>query len=472
MVDVTDAPVRGAVKAVFYRYSTVVHTWGSGDGSTTDTAPAPTGVFDVLIPDGVDKIHVEVTPEAPFWPATQDVVVDITSNPPTIDYDGEQGLNTDLVAVHSLGDDFNLELPFVILQLQDATDTVNQKAAQVNARTGDYAHVDDDQQPISFDTPTVRRTRIGTPIVNGSGTKFALLNRTSQEIGFKGSLYFVERQTVPKLIAVVHPGWPPPESLEDQVKTPIPFHFFYPPPAPWVDAYPYGAKYLDFAYRYLIAPYSKGAQGMLYQNNGDSPKTVFVLPVPSATGVWVGDTASQSGLWRLLQEVSYFLQRKKGASWPLQEVGSISLSCFSAGADHLAAVLASGKGVEPDFLEQQVKNVFVFDGVPGDNAASPMRALCRSLAAWFQNTNGRTDRNLRVYTEQARWFDELQTYLALPASEPAVGGAREADSDTCTLAVLPMAFWMKIDDLYADWRWVHFSFPALFMDHAVTNSTF
>jgi hypothetical protein len=470
-VDVTETPIAASVTAVFSKDTTVVQTWGSS--SSTVTSPAPTGVFEALIPDGVNRIHVEVTPPDPFWPATQDVTVDTTASPPTIAYVGGQGPNTDILAVHSRGTtDFNLELPFVVLQVRDATDTVNQRAAQLNARTGDYANVGTDLQPISFDVPTISKSRFGTPLINGSGSNFTLLNHSAQDIPFNGTLFFVERRTVPKLLAVVHPGWPPPESLEDAVKTPIPFHLFFPPVAPWVDTYPYGAKYLDFAYRYLLVNYDQIGHAMLYQNVADSQKVVFVLPVPSNSGTWVGDAATQKGLWLLLQELAYFLQRKKGASWPLQEVSSVSLSCFSAGATWLAAVLAGGKGSVPDFLTQKLKNVFVFDGVPDNNSESAMQALCKSLASWFQSTAGRTDRNLRVYTAQARWFDELQKYLKLPVSATAPGGAREVDSDACTLLVAPMTFWMKINGWYSDWRSVHFSFPALFMEHAVTNSTF
>ena len=470
-VDVTDTPVAATVTVVFSRDSTVLQTWGSAD--STVTIPAPTGVFDALIPDGANRVHVEVSPDAPFWPAMQGVAIDTTASPPTIDYVGGQGLNTDLVAVHSRGDsDYNLELPFVIGQVRDATDTMKQKAAEVNARTGDYRNVNPTQQPLSFETPTIPKSRFATPIVNASGTGTDLLNISEQDVEFKGKLYFVERQTVPKIVAVAHPGWDPPETLADAVKTPIPFHAFYSPPPKWFDTYPYGATYLDFVYRYLLQGYLQLGHAMLYQNNADSQKTVFVFPMSHNEGEWVGDTSTQQGLYRLLLELAYFLQRKQGSTWPLQEVGSVSVSCYSAGANKLAEVMAGRKAVVPDFLTKILKNVFVFDGVPNDGDTAATKALCRSLAQWFQNSEGRTDRNLRVYTQRAIWFDELQKYLQLPVSATAPGGAREVDTDTCTLVLMPMAFWMKIDRWYWDWRSVHFSFPALFMEHAVTNSTF
>jgi hypothetical protein len=224
----------------------------------------------------------------------------------------------------------------------------------------------------------------------------------------------------------------------------------------------------------LLKGYPEG-HGMLYQNNAASPKVVFLLPMPHAEATWAGEVAAQTGLCRLLEEVAYFLQRKQGSPWPLQPVGSVSLSCYSNGAKMLAAAMGGGSAV-PHFLTKTLKNVFVFDGIP-EGGEDGKRAFSKSLARWFQNPEGRGDRNLRFYTRHATGFYELKKELKLAVSTEAPGGAREVETDTCTLVLMPLPFWNKVDaqrfslDLDGYWR-VHFSFPALLMEHAVTNSTF
>jgi hypothetical protein len=439
MVDVLEQPVTSATVTF--------------DG-TTLKATSERGIQECPVAAGKTGGTVHVSAGG-FWDAEQKVAFNLGSSPPTVRFDGNQAINVRRVAAVSRGADFNLEVHFVLGQLRDTTQNVLNRAS-----AGGFS--------LAL-TPT-SVARFATPILNPGGAQFGLFHMQQQTVAPAGSLLFAERVTAPSLVAFVHPGWNNPKTDAQQV-VPIPFHMFLHPMPTWDDDYPFGPNYLFFVARYLLRarPIPSG-KAMAHQNLADTLKNVFVFPVGHAGGGWPGDLVSETAVWRLFHEASFWLQRMRGVSFPRQPVGRSALSCFSAGADWLASILLGGKHKE--FHERILRNVYVFDGVV--NSTTPA-TICAALAQWLRG--GASGRGLRVYTQDARWAAALFGLIKPPIVATGPGGAREGESGFCTILHTPTRFWDSVLSLDpgkdADNFWiVHQWIPALFMEHAVTNSSF
>jgi hypothetical protein len=451
MVDVLEAPITSAT--VTFEGTTLIRT-------------SEQGVQEYQIPDGTPGGVVRVS-AANFWDAEQNLSFTLASSPPTVQFNGPQAINARRLAVTSRGADFNLEVHFVLGQLRDAAPQVNTAATAAG---------------ISLALTPTAVPRFATPILNPGGTQLGLLNMHSETVSAQGPLLFAERVTAPKLLAVVHPGWNNPRT-DQQRRSPNPFHLFLHPMPRWDDPYPFGVTYVDFVARYLLRrgriPVGKA---MAYQNLADTPKNVFVFPVGHAGPGWPGDLVTQSAIWRLFHELNYWLQRMRGVSFPTQPVGRSALSCFSAGAGWLASILSGAR--HPEFYERVMRHICVLDGVV-DRELVP--GVCAALAKWYRG--GSQGRSLRVYTQSQAWTDTLLALLKAPIVARGPGGAREASTSSCTILHVPTSFWDNVLPFWQPpwpsgnwynyapgdpdnyWR-VHQWIPALFMEHAITNSAF
>ncbi len=437
-IDVTQTAIRVATVTVSFN-----------GGPPVALSQVADGIVEVTIPPRTTKVGVTATPAAPYWPASQDAIVDLSSSPPSIRFDGGQQFNTSLVRVVTRGADFNLELHFVIGQLVDATASTGAVAAGAG---------------ISYDTPVRQIRRFSTPLLNPSGTAERLLNASPANVTFRGSIFFAARQTTPKLVAFGHPGWNAPRDPH-QARLPIPFHVFYHPSIPWNDAYPNGPNYLGLVARYLCKTLADGGKAMLYQNNADTLKNVLVFPIGSQLD-WMGDAGNAAGVYRLLQEAAFYVQRMQGIALPMQPVGSITVSCFSAGVRPMASVVTGGG---PRGFQQALRNIFVFDGVfAGAAGDQETTTFCNVLGPWLRRGGARS---LRVYTQSGLWLDRLQPLIGSPIAVRGGAGSREIDGSTCTALHVPTAFWGSIAPGLGYWE-AHQLIPSLFMEHAVTNSSF
>ncbi len=121
---------------------------------------------------------------------------------------------------------------------------------------------------------------------------------------------------------------------------------------------------------------------MVHQNIADLPKVFFVFPVGSPTQQ-MGNLNTQSSLLRLLQEINYWIQRMRGASFPLQPVGSTALSCFSARVRFLGSILMGPKNAP--FYDKILKHIYVIDGVfAGARGKAETANFCNALKTWHR----------------------------------------------------------------------------------------
>jgi hypothetical protein len=306
-----------------------------------------------------------------------------------------------------------------------------------------------------YGTPILNPTRTGTPT-----------NFETQTVTLRGELLFAERVTAPHIVALYHPGWNNPRN-DQQATQPNSYHVFLHPTPFWATPPPLNRDLLFFMARYLVLPWSLG-KNMAHQNVADTLKNIFVMPVGSMPGAnWQRDLTTQTSMYRFLNEVNFFVQRKRGIAFPRQPIGRSALSCFSAGASWLNNIIRGPK--LPQFFDYFLRNVFVLDGVVGNNDAGATVALCNALSSWFRR--GQEGRSLRVYTQSALWFDTLDAQISGTTKSSAPGGARERESSSCTLLHTPSTFWKHFFP-DADYYLVHQLIPAEFMEHAVSNSGF
>jgi hypothetical protein len=113
----------------------------------------------------------------------------------------------------------------------------------------------------------------------------------------------------------------------------------------------------------------------------------------------------------------------------------------------------------------------VFDGVfDGANGKKETLAFCNAMAAWHRK--GQSGRTFRVYTQSATWFNSsLNTALQSPTATNGPRNSRELEAANGTLLLVPTPFWQLVSPTL-NFGSVHQLIPALFMEHAVTNSKF
>ncbi len=411
------------------------------------------GVFEALIPSTASSATFVIDQEG-YWDVRQSLILDQTTNPPTHDYDGEQQINVRQLTYSTRGlNDHNLEVHVVLGQLRDVTSTVETRAKEKKQRLSL-----EPQSTILYDKQ----------ILNPSGSN--LLSRRAEQVTPSGTLYFVERTTVPSLIAIWDPGAANTMHRE-QPKTLTNYNLFFSPNLKphWVN-YPYGQDYLNFLSRYLVMPHSQSLfnKALVYQHAAKS-RAVFILPVFSNTEQ-AGTLNSQAAALRLLQEINYWLNRMRGLRYPCTPLGHASLSCFSNGVEFLYNVLASSP--VPEFYDNVLKNIFVIDGAPYERIGH----IAQVLAQWFRR--GSNGRGLRVYSQYDTWYHSLKIQLNSPTVVMAPGGALEAHTSNSTLLYLPDQFWRQYLPHKKDLApklledQLHQKFPAHFMEHATTYSLY
>ena len=425
-----------------------------GGGFAKLTATSRKGVHEILIPSSTKKIQIQVK-RSRFWDVRQKFILDSSSTPPTLKFDGDQEINVRNVDVHSRGTDFNTEVYVVLGQLRDAFDEVDKVAAN---------HSIDliPQQKHSI-------MRFNTPIIDPTGTGIKLLRFTKKDVTPipTANIFFAERTADPRLIAVFHPGWNVPHPpRQNPQKIPIPYHVFFHPfiPGTWSKDYPFSHDYIDLISRYLVIPYSRG-KVMIHQNIADFPKIFFVFPVGGPGKRQMGNLNTQANMLRLLQEINYWVQRMRGASFPQQPLGRIAMSGFSAGARFLSAIFMGTKN--KTFLDKLLKHVYVFDGVLGKGTTT----FCRKLLSWHKGAQ--SDRTFRVYTQNINWWNLLKPANSDPKTTivKGPGQAKEAEGPRHTVLLARESFWRLINPS-AKYGGIHQYIPAKFMEHAVTNSKF
>jgi hypothetical protein len=441
MLDVNYAPLGKAKARASFSNTAAV------DLTVTKTA----GVHEVQVPPGAKDVVVFVT-RSGFFDFRQKLKLDLSTSPPTASFDTRQEVNSRNIDVHTRGSDFNIALFVVMGQLRDAADQVADVAEQHN---------------ISFALPMRKIERFATPMLNTSSGTLSQFNITEKDVTPAGKIFVAERPTTPKLISVYHPGFNNPK--KGQEKVPLHYHLFYHPPAHPKDPYPFGKGYIEIIAKYLVhdmmtTPLSFGKR-LLYQNIADIPKNLLVFPSGSQKEGF-GDLNSQSSVLRVLQEVNYWIQRMRGVSFPLQPVGRCALSAFSAGAGEVFSVLGGPKS--PAFFDKVLRHVYLID--PEMDAGS----MKNVLTPWFRKGAG--GRGFRIYTRSANWFSAFTGEVPGGKTTPGNHGAKETQGTGATVLHVPMSFWQSVFPKLTDQKLLgktaHQLMPALFIEHAVTNSGF
>jgi len=453
------------------------------DGGAPARVPAtkPAGTFEVMLPAGVTRITIHVA-NSGFWDADQG----FTLNPgptPTLSFIGNQTVNIRNVDAHTRGKDHNVEVFVVLGQLRDAA-----KQPSIAATFNPL---------LPFKPQSV--PSVATPILDPKGTGPATINATVSSITPGGKMFFAERVDAPKLIGIYRParfGIHPTENPQD---SPLDYHLFFhptikpdsfPPSAP----YPFDpSTYLNLIVRYMFSPLLKApatpmpgifdlidswGKQMIYQHEAAGQKAIFLFPVGGLTQQ-MGTLNSQANTLRLLQEVNYWIQRMDGVPFPLQPVGKLAMSCFSAGVRFLQPIL-NGRRI-PSFHDRKLSEIYLFDPVFAANlhkgmtpeqkrraledAAKERVAFNRGLVAWWRR--GNSGRSFRLYTQSAAWRGDLHPFQVSP-TETLAAGARESEDAHSTILLSPPAFWKTIGSLSE----VHQYIPAFFMEHAISLNAF
>jgi hypothetical protein len=432
----------------------------------TDTV----GTYELLIPDGTKAISIHIAQKT-FWDIDQTLTL-APGPPPSLSFDGAQVLNIRNLDAHTRGADFNVEVFAVLGQLKDATDDMEAKIKGFGWDPGL-----NEQQMM---TP-------GSPILTpGGGDGFDRLNFEKSAVFPTGKLFFVLRTVTPQLLGVYRPSSMETHPTVDPQLEPMDYHLFFHPTitADFGPKYPSGYRYLDLLLRYMVYPWVKkdnagidpyhGKQ-MIHQHETEgSGKMIFIFPVGSANGQ-LGNITSQTEMLHLLKEIGYFIQRMDDVRYPLQPVGKVALSCFSAGIRHLRNVFASSKN--DLFHDVHLKEIYVFDGVFAPDPDDTLRhSFIRLLLNWWQS--GKEDRTFRVYTQSLSYWNDLVAHVQGGTQTKGAENSKEIDSDRASILFAPSEkYWHPIHhdkDHFKDmdFWFVHQLIPCLFMTDAIRRNSF
>jgi hypothetical protein len=367
------------------------------------------------------------------------------------------------IAMHIRGFDHNAEVNVVLGQLRDASDSISRSENQDRLVLASFAI-----------------SAYQTPILNPAGVAGTLLNRGPVTVQQNGRVLFAERTTVPKLLAIVHRGFPVP-APDAQENTPLPYHVFLPPTVFWKDAeYPFGFDDTDFIARYVFEQRELDAdtqpKAIANQCAVSGPKVISIFPVGNKDQQ-MGTLNSEDGLLRLLKEVNYFVQRMLGQPFPRQPVGPTALSCFSSGVRFLAKILQGAR--VPELHDSILRHIYLLDAAfalkaGGEDQASTDR-FCNAVASWYRQGAGR--RTIRSYTQSALY---LQLGQQLPAASfTRAQGATELESSAGTVLHVPTGFWRGVFPVELQnaspmqvYNAVHQFISSTFLEHAVGQSDF
>lgn len=434
VVDVTGAPQPSATAYVV-----------DGQQSTAMTATKQPGVFEYTLPASLTAPTLSVGAQG-FWSVTQPLGITTGADGPTASYTGKQHLNVrGLPVVNSRASGHDIVVDVVLGQLRDATAQVIAAAAEASLRM-----TLGPQDVLRFNTPILKANGVGTDLLDGG----------PHTIDPGGPLFFAERVSAPSLIAMVNPGWPI-KTGADAGQFPLHYHVFLHPtiPASWSDDYPFGSEYLDLVSRYVIKPWSAGGKAMAYQNRAQYAKNILVFPVgDKAKGL--SAIATQASMLRFLLEINYFFQRVRGATMPRMPLGGAGISAFSSAGGYVTSILNGAQNAR--FHDKVLRFVGLFDCLGAH--ASAMRA---KLLAWHRKGEG--NRHLRIYTQKAAWQVYEQDFPS--ATKTTLAGATELEEGGFTLLYAPLPFWQQMKP-NAHEGMLHQLFPAWFMEHAVSRSSF
>ncbi len=452
-MDVNGAPVGGALVQA-----------GEEGGTWLKATPLKeSGLYEVLLPANTHKFVVHVEAKS-FWPIDQKLLLN-TEPQPTLSFDGEQAVNVLNVNSYTRGNDYNVEIRVMPGQLRDATERVAALAKEKKIDLGLKKQL--------VDTFTLK---LMNP--QGEGPSF---NRTTKEAEPEGMLFFAEHMAVPRLYAIYRPSGiathPDPESAPT---VPLKYHIFFHPFIVGNSGkdYPFDQPSIDLVWRYMLAPFSD-AEGnnnpywkqMIHQHEATEAgkNVIFIFPIGSPTAQ-MGKLNSQKAALRLLREVNYWIQRMDGVPYPLQPVGRLALSSFSGGTYFLRAVFrADGSGT----LDNYLREVYLLDPVLATpdkvTGEADTRGLQKAVLTWWDN--GKDGKILRVYTQDAGWFATLS---AASGGEPVDGpeNGREIAKESCSIVFCPADHVFTPRSPLLDFWIIHQFVPAVFLAHAVGNSSF
>lgn len=455
-----------------------------GGGNQTAKPAGPDGTFEVQIPDAADVFSVDVEKSPHFLSAHQQVKIirPSGSQNPSLIFTGNgfQELNTIKVGGNSrAGGDFNLEIYFALGQLVNARFDVEAVKTITNRTPRKILTLDPFNEPvIDF---------VGLTVLNpggGSGWN-QLLQSAIPVVVPRGKMFYARRVETPMLIAI----WVPQgvtvsrqRNNVDPATKPLNFHVFYhPSPGVLSGSYPFSFAFVDLICRYCFY-YKFLHKAMVNQHQAAGVNTIFVFPVGSP-GTWNGNLGSQSSLLRLLQEVSFFVQRMDRIPIPLQKVGKCAVSGFSASGTFVNQAMGADNAL---FDQNVLREIYGFD-LRGVSAAT----FANSVKAW-RDRNAKKDsdpRRFRIYTTLNSWFDAHQGVDTNTGAFAGAAGSLERSGPNSSVVLMPVApFWTALnpavtgdgkpekDSAYQTFRPVfddvHQMIPALFMEHALRNSQF
>jgi hypothetical protein len=446
----------------------------AGTGPDTGRRPMnPTnakGVFEIQIPDSVDDVQIGVD-EPGFFPIGQDLRIKRGGPAPVLVISGGgQEVNVRNVDGHARGaGDFNLEVFVVLGQLQDTKDNVEALAnANGLGKPGGRVLF---MSPVTL--PVIDFTGL-TVLNTGGGSGWGqLIHSPLPAVVPRGRLFFAERTTTPKLLAI----WVPEgvmvtneKNKVDPRKTPLNFHVFYhPSPGVLRGRYPFDFAFVDLMFRYLL--YWKVLhKQMVNQHQASGSKAIMVFPVGDPSQ-WNGALGNQTSVLRLLQEVAYFVQRRHKIPFPLQPVGKCAVSGFSAGGQYVLQALG---GDNPFFHDNVLAEIYAFD------IRTNIAAFGSQLKKWWRG--GANGRAFRIYTTDPGQFNTLEGTDPGATLFNGAGGAKERQGPQTNVVLMPVSgFWTGLrpesppdpklfQTFRANFDDVHQMIPALFLEHALKHA--
>ena len=359
--------------------------------------------------------------------------------PPSLSFNGYQALNMRNLDGHTRGADFNVEVYAVLGHLKDATDKV--KAIMDADPTFYFPEVK--PRPIRIPaTPALRDKTLDTKPPTWERLVFE-----DKKVAPTGDIFYVDRVTTPRRLAIYRPASLKTHPDTDQQDEPLKYH----------------------------VPYAGHA--MIYQHEAfDACKMIFVFPVGSPSSQ-MGDITTQDGMLRLLQEVNYFIQRIDGVPYPLQPVGDVALSAFSAGLRNMRKILTSP--TNELFFNVLLKELYILDGVLSpDSGGELYKSFIKGLLTWWQD--GDSMKTFRLYTQTLAYYKDLKPHVTGGQETTGAANSHEIDADRATLIYVPANdFWQPIlhktsknsEKNYNFW-YVHQLIPSMFMTHALEHSAF
>jgi len=456
ILDVRYAPLLGANASVAF-----------DGGQPLPLLPtASPGVLELPIPAGASTLDVTIEAKG-FWPIKQRLTL-VAGALPTLAFGGVQEVGARNLEAHSRGADVNVLCNFVLGQLKDARAEVDAIVAANGAAIPYFAPKDH----------LIRE--LGGSLLQAGSRGWDRLAHVVSSGAPSGRLLLAQRQTTPKLVAFYVPDrtfFTFQRESRDPVGNAVPYHvFFTPSTAHMSRTYPFHLDYVDLIARYLLFDqvFDVG-KAMTNQQHVSKKRAVFVFPIASPLERFAA-MPTQSNLLRILEESSYWLQRMLGVAFPLSPVGKCAVSAFSSGADSIEQMLDAPFG---SFDHDHLREIYAFDLFKADP-----NPLITKLRSWFRS--GKDGRKLRVYTQDHRWRAGMLDLAGATTLPPGPSNAFEQDSPSSTLLYAPAStFWRdmksevvpvasrgRFDDVPDTYDRVHQFIPALFMEHALSRSTF